>query len=196
MTSSGETDVVILGSGMAGLAAALAADELGLRVLVLEKASTLGGSTVHSYGLIWVGQNHLAQAAGYRDARDEVAAYLRFLGGGNVDDDRLGAFVDCSPDALKFFEKCGANFRVVCGVTDHYYGQAPGSHAAGRTIEADLIPGSDLGDWRERVATPDVPWFVTAEEQVAWGGINSFSGWTPTWFANAGVWTCAARDWA
>ena len=179
MTSSGETDVVILGSGMAGLSAALAADELGLCVLVLEKASTLGGGTVHSYGLIWVGQNHLAQAAGYRDARDEVVAYLRFLAGGNVDDGRLAAFVDCSPEALKFYDKCGVGFRVTRGVTDHYYGQAPGSHATGRTIEADLISGSDLGDWRERVATPDVPWFVTAEEQVAWGGINSFSGWDP-----------------
>ena len=80
MTSGGDTDVVILGSGVAGLAAALAADELGLRPLVLEKASTLGGGTIHSYGLVWVGQNHLAQAACYRDARDEVIAYLRFLG--------------------------------------------------------------------------------------------------------------------
>ena len=72
MTSGDDTDVVILGSGVAGLAAALAADELGLRPLVLEKASTLGGGTVHSYGLVWVGQNHLAQAACHRDARDEV----------------------------------------------------------------------------------------------------------------------------
>jgi glycine/D-amino acid oxidase-like deaminating enzyme len=55
-------DVVILGSGIAGLAGALAAHELGLRPVVLEKASTLGGGTVNSYGLIWVGQNHLAQA--------------------------------------------------------------------------------------------------------------------------------------
>ena len=70
-------------------------------------------------------------------------------------------------------------FHIVRGVTDHYYGQAPGSHAVGRTIEADLISGFDLGDWRERVATPDVPAFVTAEEQISWGGINSYSNWDP-----------------
>ena len=64
MTSSDAWDVVVLGSGIAGLAGALAAHELGLRPIVLEKASTLGGGTVNSYGLIWVGQNHLAQAAG------------------------------------------------------------------------------------------------------------------------------------
>ena len=78
MTSSDAWDVVVLGSGIADLAGALAAHELGLRPIVLEKASTLGGGTVNSYGLIWVGQNHLAQAAGYSDTRDETIAYMRF----------------------------------------------------------------------------------------------------------------------
>jgi 3-oxosteroid 1-dehydrogenase len=178
MTSSDAWDVVILGSGIAGLAGALAAHELGLRPVVLEKASTLGGGTVNSYGLIWVGQNHLAQAAGYGDTRDETIAYMRFLGGGSLDDDRMSTFVDRSPEALKFFEMCGVRFRVVRGVTDHYYGKSPGSHAVGRSVEVELISGFDLGDWRERVLTPhDVPCFVTVEEQVTWGGINSFSRW-------------------
>jgi 3-oxosteroid 1-dehydrogenase len=171
-------DVVILGSGIAGLAGALAAHELGLRPVVLEKAGTLGGGTVNSYGLIWVGQNHLAQAAGYGDTRDEVIAYLRFLGGAALDDDRMSTFVDSSPEALKFFEKCGVRFHVIRGLTDHYYGTSPGSHAVGRSLEVDLISGFDLGDWRERVSVPDdVPCFVTAEEQIAWGGINTFSHW-------------------
>src|SRR5438132_11989004 len=149
MTSSDGPDVVILGSGMAGLAGALAAHDLGLRPLVVEKAATLGVGTVHSYGLIWVGQNHLAQAAGHSDTRDEVLAYMRFLGGGNVDDSRLTTFVDRSPEALNFFEQCGVRFRIVRGVTDHYYEKAPGSHAVGRSVEAELISGFDLGLWRE-----------------------------------------------
>ena len=62
---SNSYDTVILGSGIAGLAGALAAQELGLRPAVLEKAATLGGGTVRSYGLIWVGQNHLACDAGF-----------------------------------------------------------------------------------------------------------------------------------
>ena len=178
MICSDAWDVVILGSGIAGLAGALAAHELGLRPIVLEKASTLGGGTVNSYGLIWVGQNHLAQSAGYSDTRDEVIAYLRFLGGGALDDDRMATFVDRSPEALKFFEDCGVRFHLVRGVTDHYYGKSPGSHTVGRSVEVDLISGFDLGDWRERVSVPDdVPCFVTAEEQITWGGINSFSHW-------------------
>jgi 3-oxosteroid 1-dehydrogenase len=178
MISSDAWDVVILGSGIAGLAGALAAHEMGLRPLVLEKAGTLGGGTVHSYGLIWVGQNHLPHPAGYRDTRDEVIAYLQFLAGGSFDDDRMAAFVDHSPKALKFFANCGVRFRIVRGLTDHYYGSAPGAQPVGRSVEAELISGFDLGDWRERVSVPDdVPCFVTAEEQVAWGGVNSFSRW-------------------
>jgi 3-oxosteroid 1-dehydrogenase len=108
MISSDPWDVIILGSGVAGLAAALAAHELGLRPLVLEKASRLGGGTVSSYGLIWVGHNHLAQAAGHRDTRDEVIAYMRFLGGGSCDATRMSAFVEHSPAALRFLSNAAS----------------------------------------------------------------------------------------
>jgi 3-oxosteroid 1-dehydrogenase len=171
-------DVVVLGSGIAGLSGALAAHELGLKAIVLEKASKLGGGTTNSYGLIWVGQNHLAQAAGYDDSRDDVIAYMRFLSGGFLDEKRMQTFVDRGHEAIRFFEGCGVRFRVVRGLTDHYFGTAPGTRAAGRSLEVELISGHDLGDWRERVLTPhDVPCFITAEEQVTWGGINNFSRW-------------------
>jgi 3-oxosteroid 1-dehydrogenase len=171
-------DVVVLGSGIAGLAGALAAHEMGLKAVVLEKASLIGGGTVNSYGLIWVGQNHLAAAAGHDDNRDDVIAYMRFLSGGFLDEARMQTFVDRGREALKFFEGCGVRFRVVRGLTDHYFGTAPGTRAVGRSLEVELISGYDLGDWCERVLTPhDVPCFVTAEEQVAWGGINNFSRW-------------------
>src|ERR1700722_2965515 len=171
-------DVVVLGAGIAGLAAALAAARMGLRPLVLEKAGQIGGINVHSYGIIWVGLNHLAQAQGLHDDRDDVLAYMRFIGGGQTSEDKMIAFVDRSPEALKFFEQCGIAFRVIRGVTDHYFGTAPGSRGAGRAIEVELISGRALGGWRERVSTPrDAPGFVTLEEQVAWGGINAFSRW-------------------
>jgi 3-oxosteroid 1-dehydrogenase len=174
-------DVVVLGSGIAGLAGGLAAAAKGLKAIVLEKAALLGGITCHSYGFIWIGQNHLAEAAGIVDSRAEVVDYMRFLGGGSLDEDKMAAFVDRSPEALRFFADCGIGFRLVRGVTDHYYGKAPGGKASGRTIEVDLIPGTEIGDWRNRVLTPhDVPTFVTAEEQVSWGGINRFSQWDQT----------------
>ena len=79
----------------------------------------------------------------------------------------IGQYLDAA--AVQHFEK----------MADQAQSLAAQVLAQALANEADLISGSDLGDWRERVATPDVPWFVTAEEQVAWGGINSFSGWDP-----------------
>ena len=55
---------------------------------------------------------------------------------------------------------------------------AAGARGAGRTLEAELISGFDLGAWRDRVRTPkNAPYFVTAAEQYAWGGINRYSTW-------------------
>ena len=93
---------------------------------------------------------------------------MRFRGGGCREDAR---FVDRSPEVLKFFERCGVRFGIIGGLTDHYYGKSPSSHAVGRSLE--VVLGFNLGDWRERLPAPDdVPSFVTAEEQIASGGIN------------------------
>jgi 3-oxosteroid 1-dehydrogenase len=177
--SSAEThDVVVLGSGIAGLAAGLAAHEAGLRAVVIEKAEQLGGTSSESYGLIWIGDNHLMRAAGETDRREDIIAYMRFLGGGELDEERMLALVDHSPAVLRFFQSCGIGFRLVRGLVDHYYGVAQGARASGRTVEAELISGFDLADWRDRVRTPkDAPYFLTAEEQTAWGGINNASKW-------------------
>jgi succinate dehydrogenase/fumarate reductase flavoprotein subunit len=46
-------DVVVLGGGMAGLCAAIAALEKGAEVLVLEKGNRFGGSMALSNGIVW-----------------------------------------------------------------------------------------------------------------------------------------------
>jgi 3-oxosteroid 1-dehydrogenase len=171
-------DVVVLGSGIAGLAAALSAHEHGLRPILIEKSSQIGGTTTDSYGLIWVGGNQLMRAAGETDAREDIIRYMTFLGGGELSEERMLALVDRSPDAIKFYQSCGIPFRLIGGLVDHYCGVAAGARGAGRTLEADLISGFELGPWRDKVRTPkDAPYFVTAAEQYAWGGINRYSTW-------------------
>jgi len=87
-------DVIVLGSGIAGLAAALAAHQHGLRPLLIEKADLIGGTTSDSYGLIWVGGNHLMRRAGEIDTREDIIRYMTFLGGGELSEDRVLALVD------------------------------------------------------------------------------------------------------
>jgi len=178
MRTREEFDVVVLGSGIGGLSVALAAREAKLDVALVEKSSLMGGCTVNSYGLVWAGGNHLQLAAGLRDNRDDIFAYMRFLGGGEHNEARLRTFVDESPSILRKFADWGIPFRLVRGVTDHYYGMAPGALAEGRTLETELISGHELGEWRDRIYVPtDAPSYITAEEQVSWGGMNRFSHW-------------------
>ena len=178
-------DVIVLGSGIAGLAAALAAHENGLKPVLVEKAEKLGGTTSDSYGLIWIGNNHLMRAEGETDRREDIVEYMTFLGGGEIDETRMLALIDRSPEVLLFFERCGIPFRLTHGIVDHYFGVAPGARRAGRTVEAGLISGLVLGAWRDLVRTPkDAPYFLTAEEQTAWGGINRFSTWDKEEVAN------------
>jgi 3-oxosteroid 1-dehydrogenase len=179
MAPAAETfDVIVLGGGIGGLAAALAAQTHGLRPLLIEKSDRVGGTTSDSYGLIWVGGNHLMRNAGQIDPRDDIVKYMTFLGGGELSEERMLALVDRSPEAMVFYESCGIPFRLIGGLVDHYFGVVEGARGTGRTMEAPLISGFELGDWRDKVRTPkDAPYFVTAEEQYAWGGINRYSTW-------------------
>jgi 3-oxosteroid 1-dehydrogenase len=181
MNWDGEFDVVVVGSGVAGLSCALAAHEAGMRPLVVEKAEKLGGSTTYSYGLIWIPRNHLEMAAGYAEDLDDVLRYMRFLGGGQHSEERVQTFADRCSEAVAFYAKQGGiRFRIVKGIKDFYHGRAPGTREEGRTIEHDLISGFELGEWRKLLLLPDAtPYAITAEEMIAWGGIHNFDKWDP-----------------
>jgi 3-oxosteroid 1-dehydrogenase len=171
-------DVVVIGSGITGLSAALAAAELGLHPVVFEKAEKFGGGTAASHGGLWIGMNHLELAEGYKDTRDDVVKYMNFLGGGELDQDRMLTFVDRSPEAMRFFERCGVQFRLTKGFTDHYYDKVPGTTAEGRLFEVELISADDLGDMRDSVLVwPQAPLEMTIEEKIRWGGPNDLNNW-------------------
>jgi 3-oxosteroid 1-dehydrogenase len=171
-------DLVVVGTGIAGVATALAAHAAGLRPLLIEKATKLGGGTAFSMGGIWIGCNHLMLAAGYKDTREDVLAYMRFVGGEETDEARLVAYVDRGPEALKFFEDCGVRFRISRGLTDHYFGVAPGSVAEGRCLNTDFIAATELGEWHDLILAPrDMPIEVNSEELFAWGGVANINNW-------------------
>ena len=89
-TTEAAVDVVCIGGGLGGLAAAVRARGLGLSVLVLERSSLLGGVAAFSGGRLWVPCSHLARLAGHDDDVDEAARYLDFTVGPDADPD-LGA---------------------------------------------------------------------------------------------------------
>ena len=58
MQTATHPDVVVAGAGMGGLVAALQAQELGARVLLLEKAGQAGGSVALSGGTVWCARTY------------------------------------------------------------------------------------------------------------------------------------------
>jgi len=91
-------DVVVLGSGAAGLVAALAAADAGASVGLFEKADAIGGTTALSGGTTWIPVNPHQAAAGVRDSREEALAYLASLSPGVIDPGLAAALVDTGPN--------------------------------------------------------------------------------------------------
>lgn len=69
-------DLVIVGSGQAGLAAGAAAAERGLRVVVCEKTSRIGGSAALSAGILWTAPDVATLRALLPDGDPEVGGAL------------------------------------------------------------------------------------------------------------------------
>lgn len=81
-TDSPGRDVVVVGSGAAALAGAIAAHDNGARVTVVERTSSLGGTTAVSGGGIWMPQNLHMATLGIDDSREEALAYMGRLTAG------------------------------------------------------------------------------------------------------------------
>jgi hypothetical protein len=78
-TFDAEVDVVVCGGGGAGLPAALFSRWLGNKVLVLEKAATLGGTSFKAAYWYWVPNNAAMQKAGIPDSKEHFLKYVARL---------------------------------------------------------------------------------------------------------------------
>jgi 3-oxosteroid 1-dehydrogenase len=173
-----ETDVIVVGSGLAGCSAALAAADHGLRAIVLEKGLLAGGKSAWSNGGLWMPGNDLARDAGIADSLDDARDYMRFLAAGFQVEENLNAYIDGANDALRYFGDLGLQFQLVRNVSDIYYGIHPGAKAEGRMVEIALFSALELGDWRNNIrVSPYAQRRATFDEAVRWGGRGSFGGW-------------------
>jgi succinate dehydrogenase/fumarate reductase flavoprotein subunit len=150
-----EADVVVVGSGAAGLTAAVAAGEGGLSVRVLEKASLLGGTTAVGGGGIWVPGNSHMRAMGLEDDRDEAVEYALSTTGGHAPDDALvEVYVDRVGEATEFLEGHTPVEFFVAEVFSDYFLERAGARRLGRTLDNAPYAARDaLGEWDDRIRT-------------------------------------------
>ncbi|MEU5892787.1 3-oxosteroid 1-dehydrogenase [Streptomyces sp. NPDC047461] len=141
----GTYDVVVIGSGAAGMTAALTAAKRGLSCVVLEKAPTFGGSAARSGAGIWIPNNSVILAAGVPDTPAKAAAYLAAVVGPEIPAARQQAFLANGPAMISFvMANSPLRFRWMEGYSD-YYPELPGGLPNGRSIEPDYLDGHILG---------------------------------------------------
>lgn len=145
-----KADIVVVGSGAAGMMAALRAADLGLSTVIIEKAHQYGGTTATSGGIFWTpchGRDGLA------DTPELAMEYLRHVTAGQAREERLRAFVENAARMADFLERIGVPVSSLAGSPD-YFPEAPGS-LAGRSLRVGELDGSELGDEYLRMRAPN-----------------------------------------
>jgi succinate dehydrogenase/fumarate reductase flavoprotein subunit len=145
VTTPVECDVLVIGSGAAGLATAVTAAYHGLRVIVVEKDSTFGGATAWSGGWMWVPRNPLARRAGIDEDPALPRTYLQHELGAHFDPARVDAFLEAAPKMVAFFEKhTRLQFADGNAIAD-IHGDTPGAGTGGRSVIAAPYDARELG---------------------------------------------------
>lgn len=146
-------DVVVVGSG-GGLFGALAAATRGLRTLVIEKATHVGGTTALSGAGIWLPGNPAILRAGFDDTLDAARTYLNAIVGDEAPWELQEAYLQAGPPMIAELEADPAigefEWRHIPDYFEGYEGFAP----KGRTIFPAPVERSALGDLEAMVRPP------------------------------------------
>lgn len=180
MTTEETFDVVVVGSGAAGLSAALTASIHGLSVVVIEKAATLGGSTAISGGAVWVPDNPHISTIGRTESRADVLAYLGAMLGNRLKPDMVGAFLDRGPEMVAFLEKHTELRLIPRAVSPDYHPGLPGAAQGGRTLDPAPFDGRRLGAAFKRLRMPLKEFLVFGGMMVNRKDIDTLLGATKT----------------
>ena len=139
-----ETDVLVFGSGAAGLMAALSAGARGLKAVLCEASDLLGGTTATSGGSVWVPGAAAIARNGRAEPEENVWRYLRGEMRERLDEPLLRAYLESCPEALDFLER-ESDVRFTHAMNPDYHSDAPGGSAYGRNLATQPFDGRLLG---------------------------------------------------
>lgn len=178
MAVDGNYDWVVVGSGVSGLSGALWASRHGLKTLLIEKASVVGGATAYSYGSLWVPNNLLEREAGIEDSEEDAITYMRYLSGGFAEEAQLITYVREAPRAIEELRGWGVKLRLIEGVSDHYFPIAPGSQKKGRMLEVVPMLRKQLpAEAPPLQRSPYMPEGISWTDAIRLGGLGNRFSW-------------------
>nr|WP_315185541.1 FAD-dependent oxidoreductase [uncultured Albidiferax sp.] len=153
MTPKLDYDLVVVGSGAAGLATAITARKRGLDVVVLEKEPVFGGTTALSGGVLWIPLGPHGRKQNPADTIAAVRTYMQQETGKFYDAAAVEAFLAHGPKMVEFFERETAAQFIPTMYPD-YHPDAPGGVDLGRSILAAPYDIRGLGKDMARLKPP------------------------------------------
>ena len=153
MNEKTDFDLIVIGSGAAGLATAITAKKRGLDVVVLEKEPVFGGTTALSGGVLWIPLGPHGRQQNPADNREAVRRYMLEETGSYFDAAAVDAFIEQGPKMVEFFERETA-MQFVPTLYPDYHPDVPGGVDIGRSILAKPFDIRELGANMARLKPP------------------------------------------
>lgn len=159
-------DLVVAGSGAAGLAAAVIARSKGMRVLVVEKTGLIGGTTSYSGGVVWVPNSRQNVASGLEDSLELAERYLDATIGDPHEREARRRYLERGAEAFAYLEDVtGPLFYVRASNSPDYYPDAEGASQKGRAMTPITFDGRLLGERFADIRAP-LPEFALFGRQM------------------------------
>ncbi|PSM52266.1 flavocytochrome c [Campylobacter blaseri] len=108
-----EWDVVVVGSGFAGLSAGVTAAKKGNKVLIIEKMGRVGGNSVINGGVFGVWGNDFQEKEGIKDSKELYIKDILKAGGGLNHPELVETLADRVRDAYQLTKDCGAKYIML-----------------------------------------------------------------------------------
>ncbi len=147
-------DLLVFGSGIGGLTAALVGALEGLDTLVCEKTGLIGGTTAVSAGAIWVPGNRQSGNPRPADDLEAAARYLDAEIGAQNEPELRAVCLASGPEVLDYLAR-RTEVRFALGASSpDYHSNQPGFTAAGRALVTPPFDGRRLGADLARLRPP------------------------------------------
>ena len=147
-------DVVVMGSGAAGLTAALVAAKAGNTVAVLEKADHFGGTTAISGGGIWIPVSPQAKTEGVDDSIEKARNYVLGVVGNRAERALIDAYLGNGPEMIEWLAANSETVFQISPPSSDWYPEVPGAVDFGRLLAPSEYDGKKLGKNFDRLQKP------------------------------------------
>lgn len=148
-------DIVVIGSGATGFAAALTGQLEGCSTVIVEKEASFGGASALSGGGVWMPNNLYLRQVGVPDTYENAKLYMDSTIGDRVPEIMKVTYLTRGPEMLQYFHDNSKHMRFSYAVDySDYYAHYPGGKAIGRSIEPEIFDLRLLKEWEDTLRSP------------------------------------------